>query len=207
MVLDQIQDCVTVTDLEGRITYLNDAECRALKRRRQDLVGLSVESYGDDPSKGATQRQIIEKTLSEGHWRGEVVNFASDGSEFIMDCRTHLVRDEAGKPIAMCGTATDITERKQSESALRQSERQYRSLFENSVDGILMTHPDGQVIDANPAACEMFGMTREEICRVGRNGLVENDARLAYALQGTGAYGQIQWRVNLQAKKRDNLYR
>jgi PAS domain S-box-containing protein len=180
MVLDQIQDCVTVTDLEGRITYLNDAECRALKRRREDLVGLSVESYGDDPSKGATQRQIIEKTLSEGHWRGDVANFASDGSKLIMDCRTHLVMDEAGKPIAMCGTATDITERKQAEAALRESEQQYRSLFENSVDGILIT--DGQVIDANPAACKMFGMTREEICRAGR-GLVENDARLAFALQ------------------------
>ncbi len=200
MVLNQIQDCVTVTDLEGRITYLNDAECRALKRRREDLVGLSVESYGDDPSKGATQRQIIEKTLLEGHWCGEVANFASDGREFIVACRTHLVRDEAGKPIAMCGTATDITEHKQAEAALRESEQRYRSLFENSVDGILITVPDGRVVDANPAACAMFRMTRDEICRAGREGLVENDARLAYAIQERELTGRFRAELTFTRK-------
>jgi PAS domain S-box-containing protein len=115
MVLDQIQDLVTVTDLTGRITYVNDAECRLLGKSREDLIGRSVESYGDDPTRGETQREIIRRTRAEGEWRGEVVNFGAAGVGRVMDCRTRLVRDAAGNPVALCGIATDITARKRAD--------------------------------------------------------------------------------------------
>ena len=73
--------------------------------------------------------------------------------------------------------------RKQAEEALRVSEERYRSLYENSLDGILLTKPDGTIIFANPQACQMFGMTEDEIIRVGREGLVVNDEKLAAALE------------------------
>ena len=124
LVLDQIQDHVTVTDLEGVITYVNDAECRSLKYRREDLIGQSVERFGEDSARGASQREIIEQTLAHGEWRGEVVNIASDGSELIMDCRTRIVRDEHEHALAMCGIATDVTERKRVEAENLALERQ-----------------------------------------------------------------------------------
>lgn len=53
-------------------------------------------------------------------------------------------------------------------------------LFQNSLDGLLVTMPDGSVLDANPAACRIFGRTREEIVRHGRQGLIDvSDPRLA----------------------------
>ena len=57
-------------------------------------------------------------------------------------------------------------------------ERLFRTLFETSVDGVLITRPDGTVIRANPAACRMLGRTEEEICRLGRDALVVGDERL-----------------------------
>ncbi|MDQ1333223.1 MAG: hypothetical protein QG552_173 [Thermodesulfobacteriota bacterium] len=69
--------------------------------------------------------------------------------------------------------AEDQTERKRSERELRESEERYRSLFEHSKDAILLTNPDGSILDANPAACEMFGRSLEEIRSLGRNGLVD----------------------------------
>jgi PAS domain S-box-containing protein len=69
LVLDQIRDRVTVTDLQGRITYINDAEIQQLGFSRQELIGQSVEMYGEDASRGATQKEILEKTISEGEWR------------------------------------------------------------------------------------------------------------------------------------------
>jgi len=119
LVLDQIQDHVTITDLDGRITYVNDIESRALKQPREALIGRSVEDYGEDPVRGATQREIINRTLQGGYWRGEVVNYAADGSEVIFDARTQLIYDVDGAPLVMCGIATDITERKQVEMELR----------------------------------------------------------------------------------------
>jgi two-component system, sensor histidine kinase and response regulator len=77
-----------------------------------------------------------------------------------------------GKP-AVIGTLIDITERKKAEVALKTSEEQFRSMFQSSVDAILLTRPDGTILAANPAACRMFGRSEEEISQVGRDGIVD----------------------------------
>lgn len=74
---------------------------------------------------------------------------------------------------------------------LRESEERYRSLFENSMDGVLLTSPDGRVFAANPAACRMFGRTSEEICGIGRDGLLDTAASriVAFSDQNGGVAG------------------
>ena len=49
----------------------------------------------------------------------------------------------------------------------------YRFLFENSFAAIFLTHPNGQIFRATPAACEMFKRTEEEICQLGRHSGVD----------------------------------
>ncbi|MCX6270940.1 MAG: PAS domain S-box protein [Bacteroidetes bacterium] len=62
--------------------------------------------------------------------------------------------------------------------------KHYEALFKYSLDAILFTSPDGRIFDANPKACELLGMTRQEICETGRKGIIDtNDPRLAAALE------------------------
>ncbi len=67
----------------------------------------------------------------------------------------------------------DITDRKRAEGELSESEERFRSIFEYSLDGILLSAPDGRVFNANPAACRIFGRTEKEICEVGMDGLID----------------------------------
>ncbi len=77
----------------------------------------------------------------------------------------------------------------------------YRFLFENSFDAILLTHPDGSIYRANPAACEMFQWNEEEICQLGRSGLVDvNDPRLEAVLKERAAKGKIRTELNFRRK-------
>lgn len=78
----------------------------------------------------------------------------------------------------------------------------YRFLFENSFDAILLTHPNGTVYRANPVACEMFQRTEEEICRLGRCGVIDvDDPRLELALREREINGKV--RTELNFKRRD----
>lgn len=93
----------------------------------------------------------------------------------------------------MAGTVMDITERQTAQLALRNSEEHFRQLFETSLESILQSRPDGQITHANPAACELFGMTVEELCQRGRRGLVDpQDTRLQAFLDERQREGQAR---------------
>ena len=62
---------------------------------------------------------------------------------------------------------------RQVNNSLSESEEGYHSIFENSIDAILLTEPNGGIYDANPEACRVFGWTERELCRMGRNGVVD----------------------------------
>ena len=110
------------------------------------------------------------------------------GGTYLVSCMPIFAKD--GHIEKVIHIATDITDRVLAERALQESEEKYRSLFDHSTDAILLTKPDGTILDANPAACKMFGRSREEIVRIGRNGLVvRTDPHLHTALESRAAYG------------------
>ncbi|HMQ51841.1 MAG TPA: PAS domain S-box protein [Anaerolineae bacterium] len=74
-----------------------------------------------------------------------------------------VVRDEEDRPVAWIGSVSDITERKQAEADLRQSERKFRSVIEQSPDAIALTDHTGQIIDWNRAAEEIFGLAKSQV--------------------------------------------
>lgn len=163
LLLDQIEDFVTITDLHGTITYVNQAEAAALGRLKEELLGESTTVFGEDPAKGASQREIIDNTLQNGSWRGEVVNYGKDGQEHVMDCRTQIISDEKGRPLALCGIATNITHQKKIEEKLRKSEENYREIFHSVKDGIFIQDTiTGDIVDLNKSALGMYGCTEKE---------------------------------------------
>nr|WP_241696948.1 PAS domain S-box protein [Mariprofundus sp. KV] len=94
------------------------------------------------------------KTLTGNHLR-------KDGSTFPVEVRVALtVLDDEQYILAY---ARDVSERKQAEDILRESELRFRSLFENAADGIFIADLDGHYIDVNSAGCQMLDMERDEI--------------------------------------------
>jgi PAS domain S-box-containing protein len=179
MVLDQIQDRVTVTDLHGNITYVNESEIASLGYPKEELIGRNVSFYGEDANKGARQLEIIEKTLAKGFWRGEVVNYDRQGREIILDCRTQVVYDETGNPVAMAGIATDITEKKHLERALEENRVDLRMVVDATDDQILLTDAEGVILLYNRVLGEGYKNISNNL--VGHNifDLMSNDCREA----------------------------
>ncbi|MCX6690981.1 MAG: response regulator, partial [Methanoregula sp.] len=87
------------------------------------------------------------------------------------------------------------------ERALKESEEKYRLLYENSMDAILFTSPDGNIQAANPAACAMFQRTEEEIIKTGRAGVIDaTDPRLSAALEERARTGRFEGELTFLRK-------
>lgn len=123
MLLDQISDNIAAMDMKGRIIYVNRAEASFAGKSKEELIGRTAEVCMGVPGNGDAAKKLMQVTLEQGKWEGEMTERRSDGAEAVMYCRTWVVRDRDGKPIALCRTATDITEMKRLERQLQQAQK------------------------------------------------------------------------------------
>ncbi len=104
-------------------------------------------------------------------------------------------------PVKTRGVMIDITKRKQTEAALQDSEERFRSIVAGSLNAILLTRPDGGILSANQAACDLFQMTEQELTESGRNAVADlTDPRLAPALAERERTGKVTAELNFKKK-------
>ncbi len=167
LVLEQMKEHVTITDLAGTIIYVNNAQVKAFGYSKNEHIGRTIKMYGDDSGRGATQTEIIQSTLQNGSWQGEIVNYKADGSEIIMDCLTQAIYDNDGNPIYLCGVATDITEKKKRDNMLIEERDKAQQYFDVADVMMLYLDRNQNVIQINKKGCEILEYTKDEI--IGRN--------------------------------------
>ena len=108
-------------------------------------------------------------------------------------------KNTTGKVIKFRVTLQDITDSKIAVLAIQTLEKKFKSLFENSIDGILLSNESGDIISANPALCELLGYTPEEITFIKCDDLTDPDSFLCKEmnrmLKDTGVYmGELLFR-------------
>ncbi|MFY2763444.1 PAS domain S-box protein [Arenimonas sp. MALMAid1274] len=86
-----------------------------------------------------------------------------DGGIGYVHERARLLRDELGRPWLLSGTVQDVTERRQQEVLLRESEQRLRTIVDSALDGIVSMSGDGRIVEFNPAAERIFGCRRDAV--------------------------------------------
>jgi PAS domain S-box-containing protein len=164
-ILENIQDGCLEVDLPGNFTFLNDSVCRALGYSREELMEMNVRQLSDKE----TLKKVFQVT-NEVYKTGKHIKelgwqvTRKDGAERYIQGSISLRKDSSGNPIGFLVIANDITERKQAEEKLRESEASYRQLFDNSPAVIYrVDFKSGRFLKANDVFCEYFGCSQEEI--------------------------------------------
>lgn len=158
--VDTAAEGILVHNGSGVITYANERMCELLAVGRGALECRKFEEFvfPDDLSaerirlqrRGVAHREQFDRRLRR-----------ADGSElWVLSC-SNPIFDERGEFAGVLSMMTDITERKAAETALRRSEERFRSLFENVLEGVYQSTPDGRILAANPMLLKMLDLKSE----------------------------------------------
>ncbi len=156
-----ISDCVSITDMNDTILFVNNAVLKTYQYEEHELVGKSIAMFRSPHNSSDVVSQILPATF-QGGWTGEILNKRKDGSSFPVSLSTSVIHDDKGKVVAIMGVARDITERKQAEAELEESREKFRGLSEAAFEAIFISE-NGLCIEQNHAAEKMFGYTSEEV--------------------------------------------
>lgn len=193
--IEQATDSICILDTSGKFIEVNSSACSMFDYSREEMLQLYMTDvlFEEDLEKDPIKMEELKsgKTISN-----ERRIKRKDGTAVEVELSGKMIED--GKIIVF---GRDISERKVSERLIRESEVKYRSFFESSMDGTLLTVPNGEILSANPAACEIFKMTEDEICVAGLNGIVDlTDSRLSVLLEERQRTGKAKGELTFLRK-------
>lgn len=176
-IVDTAVDGIVITDGQGIIRTFNRAAEEIFGYRAEEVLGRKVsflipepDTSGHNGYHDAFQRRARRKINGAD---GEVEGLRKDGSLVPLELSVAEWQDE-GQP-NFTGALRDITDRKQAESALRESEIRFHTVFDHAPVGIKRVAKDGRLLEVNSRLCQILGFSQEELLSKGIKDITAGD--------------------------------
>jgi PAS domain S-box-containing protein len=165
--IDSFDDVLIAFTLDGEIRAVNRSFAELVDASFQEIIGKQIGDYVEESSGEGPEmfRRALPRFLERRSWTGIVqIRVKSQKPIYYFDCAAQaMVRDD--KVIGITVLARDVT-------AQRKNEARFTELFETLQEGIYITTPEGDILDANPAMVRMFGYsTRADLLNVNARDL------------------------------------
>lgn len=163
-VIENAAEIIYTTDPKGKFTYVNPAGQKLSEYSLEELQKLRFSEIAEETHRHRTAAAYYRQFLSRTESTNVIFPIRSKSGKIIwISQNAHLIQ-ERGEVQGFYVIAHDITELKEAQDALGESEKKYRGIFENASEGIYQTTPEGKFIDANPSFVNILGYSsREEL--------------------------------------------
>ena len=162
LLFENVNDGIYQSTFDGEIITANPALVKMLGYDSVEQLkskNIAQDFYPDVSERAGFLNVLLEKGVLEDT---ELVLKKKDGTLITVIEHSREVKDSNGNSLYFEGTLTDITERKKTEKALRESEKKYQTLIETSQDGLSVFDPKGKMIYFNKRKKEMMGYESDE---------------------------------------------
>ncbi|WP_395824245.1 PAS domain-containing protein [Archangium minus] len=165
LLVEGVEDyAIFMLDPQGRVTSWNPGAERIKGWKAAEVLGrsLSVFYLPGDVVAGVPE-EALQLAATEGQHRAEMPLVRKDGSRFWADVLLTALRDERGNLRGFAKITRDITQRRQTEEALRATTQRLEAILETAVDGIITIDEGGRIQSINPATERIFGHPPEKL--------------------------------------------
>ncbi len=155
--VEQSPSTVVITDQQGRIEFVNPRFTQITGYGWDEVIGQNPRLLKSGQHRPEFYQEIWQTILAGQVWRGELVNRTRNGELYWELASISPVRDDEGRITHFIKVAEDITNRKQAEEALRESEAKFRSYIEFAPVAVFVSDGTGRYVEANQVALDMLG--------------------------------------------------
>jgi len=161
--IESADDAIAFDDPQRNVVFVNPAFRRLFGLSDDEPLGR-LEDYVAPSSQDALLSRHVRRM--DGDDAPRIYEFEAqrrDGERLWVEVSVVAVA-RGGQTVGSGAIIRDVTERRERERAVEHARQQYRSLFEQAFDAIIVFEPDEEIVlDVNPRACELYGRTREEL--------------------------------------------
>jgi len=193
--------------LEGIMLNHNPAHNKILGYDlSESLVGNKVTDFWQHPEE---RENYLKQILSDTYAKNYICpSLTKNGKKIVVQLNSHLMSDKQGKFYGIEGTFIDVTEKYKLEEKLRESEKKYHNLYDNTPFSVVLINTQGIVVDMNPKAKEMFGYDRHEI--IGQKfmnlSIIHKDyLPTLLTVFGKFVKGERMHRMDIKIKRKDGV--
>lgn len=187
ILMENIEEGYFELDLQGNITFVNDAHSIKLGYTREEIIGMSFQRYMTE-SMAKMARKIYVNIYKTGQpARYEIEYNKKNGDKHYCEVSASIINDARGNPVGFRGISMDISGRKQMEADLREREEKYKTILDSIEDGYYEIDLAGNFTFFNDSMCRIWGYPRKEM--MGMNNRQYTDKENAKRL--FEAYNQV----------------
>lgn len=162
-VLDNTLDGALVTDLEGKIIYVNPSFERMTGYSPYEVLGHKAGMMKSGKHDKNFYDYLWGIVHEKGVWEGEFINRKKNGDIYIQRTQINVIFNENDEPILYSSVFSDITKEKQILKKLAENEQKYKTLFENNIGTSFIVDLNGHITDVNNNAEILTGYRKEEL--------------------------------------------
>ncbi|MBU1635930.1 PAS domain S-box protein [bacterium] len=198
--VENIEEGIASVDENEKFIYVNHAAIKIFGYSEKELLKKSLKDLStSNEYKRIIEQTSIRKTGKTSRYELNIIK--KNGTNAIISVTSSPLFDSHKKYLGAFGIFSDITERKQAEEALRESEEKYKMMFETAKDAVFISDENGKFMDVNQMACESLGYSKEELLKLS-NKEIDADPRgyEAFLEIRNGTKEKVTFEVNQRRK-------